>query len=212
MIAVHGASAEKWEESDITIATTHQVLRYYRRFLLVVLDEADAFPYHNNPVLYRALARAVHQAGKLLYLSATPPRYLQKRLVSNDRSTRHGTAANPLFLPPTSFAGSLSRLSLPVPEVLTVRGLHKRVRANRAVPALTDAVQRSLEAGRQVFVFVPRIDDVEVVLAYLQKWLPSRAEHMAGVHAADLMREEKVLGFRQKRYTLMVTTTILERG
>ncbi|WHX30304.1 helicase-related protein [Brevibacillus agri] len=213
VIAVHGASAEKWEESDITIATTHQVLRYYRRFLLVVLDEADAFPYHNNPVLYRALARAVHQAGKLLYLSATPPRYLQKRLVSNDRSTRHGTAANPLFSAThVLLPGRYHGFPLPVPEVLTVRGLHKRVRANRAVPALTDAVQRSLEAGRQVFVFVPRIDDVEVVLAYLQKWLPSRAEHMAGVHAADLMREEKVLGFRQKRYTLMVTTTILERG
>lgn len=213
VIAVHGASAEKWEESDITIATTHQVLRYYRRFLLVVLDEADAFPYHNNPVLYRALARAVHQAGKLLYLSATPPRYLQKRLVSNARLTGRGAKTHPLFSAThVLLPGRYHGFPLPVPEIRTVRGLHKRVRANRAVPSLTEAVNRSLASERQVFVFVPRIDDVDVVLTYLQKWLPTHAEQMAGVHAADAMREEKVLGFRQKRYTLMVTTTILERG
>ncbi|MGN7469321.1 helicase-related protein [Brevibacillus sp. SAFN-007a] len=213
VIAVHGASAEKWEDSDITIATTHQVMRYYRRFALVVLDEADAFPYHNNPILYRALARAVHQAGKLLYLSATPPRYLQKRLVSNDRSTGPAAAAIPLFSAThVLLPGRYHGFPLPVPEVLTVRGLHKRVRSKQAISALTDAVLRSLEAGRQLFVFVPRIDDVEVVLAYLHKWLPAHAGQMAGVHAADPMREEKVLAFRQKRSTLMVTTTILERG
>lgn len=213
VIAVHGASAEKWEESDITIATTHQVMRYHRRFLLVVLDEADAFPYHNNLVLYRALARAAHETGKLLYLSATPPLYLQKRLVSNDRSKSASSAALPLasathVLLPGRYHGK----PLPVPEILTIKGLHKRVRTNRAVPQMTNAVKRSLDAERQVFVFVPRIDDVDVVLAYLQKAMPDRSEQMAGVHASDPLREEKVLAFRNSRYTLMVTTTILERG
>jgi competence protein ComFA len=44
VIAVHGSSKEKWEDSDITIATTHQVMRFFQRFFLVVLDEVDAFP------------------------------------------------------------------------------------------------------------------------------------------------------------------------
>lgn len=101
VIAVHGASAEKWEESDITIATTHQVMRYHRRFLLVVLDEADAFPYHNNPVLYRALARAVHETGKLLYLSATPRSICKngsfQTLVQNQQVPRHCRLLQPLM-------------------------------------------------------------------------------------------------------------------
>ena len=45
VIAVHGSSKEKWADSDIAIATTHQVMRYFQRFFLVVLDEVDAFPY-----------------------------------------------------------------------------------------------------------------------------------------------------------------------
>ncbi|MFS0555817.1 DEAD/DEAH box helicase [Brevibacillus sp. 179-C9.3 HS] len=213
VIAVHGSSSEKWEESDITIATTHQVMRYYRRFSLVVLDEADAFPYHNDPILYRALSRAVQKNGKLLYLSATPPRYLQKRLVRKIRPTATSSATIPLFsdthvLLPGRYHGA----ALPVPKIITVQGLHKCVQTNRAVVPFTEAVSASLEAERQVFVFVPRVDEVDRVLAYLQKWLPVHAGQMACVHAADPMREEKVLAFREKRYTVMVTTTILERG
>lgn len=213
VIAVHGSSAEKWEESDITIATTHQVMRYHSRFLLVVLDEVDAFPYHNDPVLYRALSRAVKKNGKLLYLSATPPGYLQKRLVRKEHSTLGSSGAIPLFsnthvLLPGRYHGA----ALPVPTILTVQGLHKRVQANRVVAPLIEAVSTSLNGDRQVFVFVPRVDEIDRVLSYLQKWLPAHSGEMAGVHAADSMREEKVLAFREKRYTIMVTTTILERG
>ncbi|UKL00720.1 DEAD/DEAH box helicase [Brevibacillus brevis] len=213
VIAVHGSSAEKWEKSDITIATTHQVMRYHRRFLLVVLDEADAFPYHNDPILYRALSRAVKKNGKLLYLSATPPEYLQKRLVRKGRSSLGSSGAIPLFsdthvLLPGRYHGA----ALPVPKILTVQGLHKRVQTNRAVAPLIDTVNNSLNEDRQVFVFVPRVDEIDRMLSYLQKWLPAHAGEMAGVHAADPLREEKVLAFREKRYTVMVTTTILERG
>ncbi|ATF15941.1 DNA/RNA helicase [Brevibacillus brevis X23] len=213
VIAVHGSSSEKWEESDITIATTHQVMRFHRRFLLVVLDEADAFPYHNDPVLYRALSRAVKKSGKLLYLSATPPGYLQKRLVRKGFSTLGSSGAIPLFsdthvLLPGRYHGA----TLPVPKILTVQGLHKRVQTNRIVAPFIEAVSSSLNEGRQVFVFVPRVDEIDRVLSYLQKWLPAHAGEMAGVHAADPIREEKVLAFREKCYTVMVTTTILERG
>ncbi|WJQ81133.1 DEAD/DEAH box helicase [Brevibacillus brevis] len=213
VIAVHGSSTEKWEESDITIATTHQVMRYYKRFSLVVLDEVDAFPYHNDPVLYRALSRAVESNGKLLYLSATPPKYLRKRLMEKASSTDNRSGVIPLFsekhvLLPGRYHGS----ALPVPKILTVRGLHKRIQASRPVYELIHALCRSLDADRQVFVFVPRVAEVERVLEYLQIWMPLHAAQMTSVHAADPMREEKVEAFRKKRFALMVTTTILERG
>ncbi|MED1873024.1 DEAD/DEAH box helicase [Brevibacillus borstelensis] len=206
VIAVHGSSTEKWEDSDITIATTHQVMRFYHRFPLVVLDEVDAFPYHNNPVLYRVVSRAVQPGGKILYLSATPPRYLQKRLVPK-RAQSHMHSRTHVLLP-----GRYHGSPLPVPLVCTVRGLHKHLSAGRSIRPLLETLAASLDGGRQVFVFVPRVDQVPVVLGYLQRRLPGYSQAMAGVHAADPEREEKVRLFRAKQLLVMVTTTILERG
>lgn len=215
VIAVHGSSLEKWEEADITIATTHQVMRYYQRFPLVVLDEVDAFPYHNNLVLERAVARAVKPEGKLLFLSATPPQYLQKRLVAERKEKLVLKRAKlPLLRSATHvlLPGRYHGSALPVPRIETIPGLHKRMRTNRPISPLLEIVRSTLAEGRQLFLFVPRIDDVERVLAYLTTFFPDLASQMAGVHAADPQRDEKVRSFREKRYRLMVTTTILERG
>ncbi|WNC14472.1 DEAD/DEAH box helicase [Brevibacillus brevis] len=214
VIAVHGSSPEKWEDAQITIATTHQVMRYYQRFPLVVLDEADAFPYHNNPMLYRAVARAVQRGEKLLYLSATPPRYLRKSLVVKTTGMLSPLFARPMLKSATHvlLPGRYHGHALPVPQVVTVQGLHKRLRTGRPITALLELVRRCLESERQLFLFVPRIEDVDRVVYYLASFFPDAAPSVAGVHAADPMREEKVRAFREKRYRLMVTTTILERG
>lgn len=212
VIAVHGSSKEKWMDSDIAIATTHQVMRYFQRFFLVVLDEVDAFPYHNNPVLYRALSRAVQSRGKILYLSATPPRYLQKKLVSKRRSLNGKVSYDLHSLTHVLLPGRYHGHELPIPQVRTVQGLIKHLKAGRAISPLMEMVRTSLAADRQVFLFVPRIEEVESILAYMKASLPEHAGIMAGVHAADPMREEKVLAFREKAIKLMVTTTILERG
>jgi len=212
VIAVHGSSKEKWEDCDIAIATTHQVMRFYQRFFLVVLDEVDAFPYHQNPVLYRAVAQAVKTGGKLLYLSATPPSYLQKKLVTREKSLV-GRSTVALFSPShVLLPGRYHGHALPVPQICTVSGLDKLLAAGRVIHPLYDMVKASLDAGRQVFVFVPRIEEVPRMLSYLQAVLPEYREGMAGVHASDPSREEKVMAFREKTVKLMVTTTILERG
>jgi len=217
VIAVHGSSREKWEDARITIATTHQVMRFCRRFFLVVVDEVDAFPYHNDPVLYRAVERAVKPQGKRLYLSATPPRDLQRRLVYGQAgagrrfSFQFGglklSSATHVLLP-----GRYHGRNLPVPRVCTVSGLYKRLNRQRPVPPLLAMVRQSLAADRQGFLFVPKIEQVQQLLAYMRAFFPEYAAMMEGVHAADDKREEKVLAFRQKTVRLMVTTTILERG
>ncbi len=198
VIAVHGSSPDKWEDGDIIIATTHQVMRYYRKFPLVVVDEVDAFPYHNNRTLYRAVSRAVMAEGKLLYLSATPPRYLQKGLV---RRTFFAPAlhSDTHVLLPKRYHGH----PLPVPRMIVTK---------KYMRPLLELIRTSFSQERQVFVFVPRVEMVEKVLGHLRSTLPEYAEVLEGVHAADPDREQKVLQFRAKRYRLLVTTTILERG
>lgn len=43
------------------IATTHQLLKFYQAFDLLIVDEVDAFPYVDNPVLYHAVEQAVQK-------------------------------------------------------------------------------------------------------------------------------------------------------
>jgi len=198
VIAVHGSSPDKWQDADIVIATTHQTMRYYRKFALVVVDEVDAFPYHRNEVLYRAVSRAVAADGKLLVLSATPPRYLQNRLVPRRFFTPQLYSSTHVLLP-KRYHGH----PLPVPVVKLTR------KPFRLLQALITA---SFAQERQVFVFVPYVEKVTEVLARLQELLPCHRDEMEGVHAADPERLQKVQLFREKRYRLLVTTTILERG
>ena len=51
VVTLYGGSEQRWEQGQITIATTHQLLRFHQAFDLVIIDEIDAFPYHNNPML-----------------------------------------------------------------------------------------------------------------------------------------------------------------
>lgn len=63
----------------LTVATTHQVLRFERAFDLVILDEVDAFPYRSSPMLQRAVERALRPGGHMVRMSATPSRGLIRR-------------------------------------------------------------------------------------------------------------------------------------
>lgn len=53
----------------------------------------NGFPFHNNPSLHHAVSRAVAPDGKLLYLSATPPRYLQKWIEADKKGDIEGKKA-----------------------------------------------------------------------------------------------------------------------
>ena len=74
LVTLYGGSEQRWEQGQITIATTHQLLRFHKAFDLVIIDEIDAFPYHNNPMLAYAAAKVCKPSGTNILLSATPPR------------------------------------------------------------------------------------------------------------------------------------------
>lgn len=44
LAVLYGGSAERWSDARLILATTHQLLRFYHSFDLVIIDELDAFP------------------------------------------------------------------------------------------------------------------------------------------------------------------------
>ena len=55
---------------DLTVCTMHQLYRYPHYFDFLIMDEIDAFPYKNNPLLKRLAMDSCD--GRRLMLTATP--------------------------------------------------------------------------------------------------------------------------------------------
>lgn len=195
--ALYGGSESRWETGDITLATTHQLMRFYRAFDLVIIDELDAFPYHNNPMLEFAAREVCRQGGRYVMLSATPPARLQK-------------AARQNKLPHVKVPVRYHRHPLPVPQRLALPPLEIMVKRGYIPGSLLRAMQTSVGRGAQVFVFVPKIALVEPLVRLLSAAFPAAA--VDGTSSKDEARSEKVAHFRGKKIDLLVTTTILERG
>ena len=64
IVKLHGESGETWLDGELVIATTHQLLRWYRTFDLIVVDEVDAFPYRHNRSLQAGVRRALKETGQ----------------------------------------------------------------------------------------------------------------------------------------------------
>ncbi|QGQ99902.1 DEAD/DEAH box helicase [Paenibacillus psychroresistens] len=197
VIALYGGSRQRWEQGEITLATTHQLLRFSQGFDLVILDELDAFPYHNNPMLEFAAQKACKPNGRFIYLSATPPPKLQKSAKRNR-------------LPHVRVPVRFHQHPLPVPKVLSIPPLRNWI-DKRQIPAkLLSRLEQSLERDAQLFLFVSQIRNVEPLVLLLRSYFQDK--EIQGTHSKDEERSEKVIEFRQTRIDLLVTTTILERG
>ncbi|GIP40979.1 hypothetical protein J31TS4_42590 [Paenibacillus sp. J31TS4] len=197
VVGLYGGSEERWESGDITLATTHQLLRFHQGFGLVIIDELDAFPYHNDPMLQYAAEQSVRPGGQFVFLSATPPAGLQ-------REARAG------HLPHVRVPVRFHRHPLPVPRCLGMKPLEQHLARRRLPAALRRELAVSLKRGAQIFLFVPKIKVVPAVVQLLRTMYPDII--IDGTSSQDEERAEKVIAFREGRIRLLVTTTILERG
>ncbi|WP_145947976.1 helicase-related protein [Paenibacillus sp. Y412MC10] len=197
IVTLYGGSAERWESGALTLATTHQLMRFYHAFDLVVIDELDAFPYHNDPMLAYAAQHACKTDGKFVYLSATPPRPLQ-------REVSRGTL--PHAKVPVRYHGH----PLPVPKRIAMRSVETCLRQPKLLGPLAAELRRSIDRGAQIFLFVSRIRHIGPLVEILRRQFKDIS--VEGTSSEDSERGEKVIAFRKKEIRLLVTTTILERG
>jgi competence protein ComFA len=205
---LHADSEEKLTYAQLTLATTHQVLRFYQHFDWAVIDEEDAFPYHHDEMLPHAVKRALKPDGKLIYLTATPGKSLLKRV-------QQGMPHFRLF---RRFHG----FPLSVPKVRYVGAWRYYVEKGVVITPLVHFVTHLMESNRYGYLFVPRREDTDKLASYMEQVLLPYIQanqksqrlsfSVAFVHAQIGNRAELVQQFREHKIRLLITTTILERG
>ncbi|MCH5462208.1 DNA/RNA helicase [Secundilactobacillus sp. HBUAS58055] len=194
---LYGEMDGSYDYCQLTICTTHQLLRFYHAFDVLVIDEVDAFPFAADPGLHYAAEQAKKETGALLYLTATPSRALlrqerQKKLTVSYLPARyHG---------------------YPLPEIrvkLTSRW-RQTLTKHRLSGGLNRALKQIVANQRRFLLFVPHVNDLSILESVLQRQFPTMS--MVTVHASDPDRHEKVQRMRDGQLDCLITTTILERG
>lgn len=194
---LHGRAKEAYHYRQLTICTTHQLLRFYHAFDLLIVDEVDAFPYACNAALLHATDQAVKPVAGLLLMSATPGKLLLQRV----RSHRLACSCLPL-----RYHGH------PLPEIRGQLLPHWRrsIQQGQLPPKVKQWIKQRLDQHQEFLLFIPHVADLGKVTSVLQAVF--KLPQVVGVHAADPDRLVKVQAMRDHRLPFLVTTTIMERG
>lgn len=201
---LYGKSRDREGTAQLIIATTHQLIRFKNAFDVMIIDEIDAFPYHNDEVLHYVTNRATKQISTKIYLTATPRQNLKNKLATNKLSH--------CFVP-IRYHGN----PLPVPKPISDYSLSKLLQQYELPKSFINWLDNRQRPDRQLLIFVPTIklaDQLYEAVAHqmLNKNMIAHRSAVANVHAEDPLREQKVQQFRQKKFQVLITTTILERG
>lgn len=191
----HGRINNEVNDEQFVICTTHQLLKYYQAFDLMIIDEVDSFPYVNSKILHFGAKNAVKKSGITFYLSATPTQELLEQAKNKNINI-------------SKLKRRFHQGLLPVPkEQLFLRPFIKNKKLH---PRLKKKINRAYLQGHPLLVFVPRISEISLYVQVIKQL--NTELRVAGVHAQDKQRIDKVAEFRQGKIDVLVTTTILERG
>ncbi|GFH42606.1 helicase [Lactococcus hodotermopsidis] len=186
-ISLLHADSEPYFRTPLVISTTHQLLRFREAFDLLIIDEVDAFPFADNDALYFAAEHARKITSTLIYLTATSTDKLDK-LVKSGELTKVALSrrfhGNPLVVPQTFFSDS---------EKIICRHLKK---------------QR--KTGFPLLIFAPVIAFGQSFSERLTRHFPD--EQIGFVASTTENRADIIEEFRQGKLSILVSTTILERG
>ena len=175
----------KETDADLIVCTTHQLYRYPYGFDLLILDELDAFPYVNNEVLQSLSKQACK--GQRLLLSATPDEK------SKEDIENHQMEMVCLFERP-------HKHPLCVPKVFV---LPKSIQ----IIYLFFLILKFKKEKKQVLVFVPKKSDciwMKILLSFVTK--------VRYIHSSVKDKDACMKDFKDKKFNVLVTTTLLERG
>ncbi len=193
--ALH-AEAKDDAGAHLVVSTIHQLIRYREEFDWIVLDEADAFPYRDDPLLHRLLRKALRPVGRLFLLSATTSPEMAAS-VRRGEFRRFGLSAR--------FHGH----AWDEPRCVRVPGLAAAILSESRLPTelLAWLAPRKTDE-KKTLLFVPSVRFGDTLCALLNRsGFPSTSLSSRTGYRQGILR-----GFREGEWNFLVTTTLLERG
>ena len=193
---LHGES-EPYFRTPLVIATTHQLLKFYKAFDLLIIDEVNAFPYVDNPVLYKATQNAIKKEGNTLYLTATSTDELDKKVKKTEVSR---------YSLPRRFHGN----PLVVPEIKWVSKIRQKIEKGKIPHDLLQLIKQQRQTTYPLILFVSEIELGKQLKDILTKYFPKGKLGFVSSKTEDRLRI--VEEFRNREVSILISTTILERG
>ena len=197
IMLLHGKQTEAYRFTSLVLCTTHQLLRFYRAFDVLIIDEVDSFPFVGNHSLAYGVKQALKKKSSLIYLTATPTAELKRQMSS--KKLTYG------ILP-----ARFHRKALPVPQKIWIWNWYQQINEKKIPLSLKKLLKKQFLANRDTLLFCPNILLMKQLTILLKKLFPKK--HIDCVSAEDPERIKKVINMRNKKYHLLLTTTILERG
>lgn len=199
--ALYGGSGNRYPDVPLTIATTHQCLRFYRNFDLIILDEGDAFPYQGSSILHFAVWRSLKPGGKIVIMTATPDQNLIAKTVSGKMpfitipARPHG---KPLIEP------ELIKENFSLPSIPGSKW--------EPAPLVKQFLLDVKTNNRKGLVFLPTIKQIEIVGNLLIQWAGRHGIKGTVIHSQVRDRELIKTQLLDGAMDFLVASTVLERG
>lgn len=170
------------DDGDLIVCTMHQLYRYTSTFDLLIMDEVDAFPYKNNEVLENI---AMHSCkGVKVYLTATPTEKMLEEVQENKLKMIE------LFMRPHGHELVVPKIIL-IPFFMQILFMYIHLQKYQ----------------RQWLIFLPTISQVNAFTKIFSYIIPCK-----GITSKTTNSEEILEQFKNKQFSVLFTSTILERG
>ena len=183
VIAIYGGHTSQ-KEGDIVLLTMHQIYRYPHYFDLLIADEIDAFPFHNEPMLHHFFLSS--RRGPMVLMSATPTHEFDTYVLEK----------NHLFLE-RRFHG----FPIPIPKVQILNDIQKK-------RFLIQKLKQYEKEKKPCFIFVSSKSLAEDLYDILHIFIKKGAY----VHSSRKERSTLIESLKKGVLHYLITTSILERG
>lgn len=194
---LYGDQTVPYQYSPFVICTTHQLLRFYHAFDVLIIDEVDAFPLVNNSMLQYGINHCKKQEAAVIYLTATPG----KKLLN---TTKTGEIEEVIL--PSRYHG----FPLPSPRLIWQWRWREVLLSHFNLSKVYTLLESEVKQNRRLLIFCPNILWMHRFEQVLMKYFPHK--NISAVYSADSQRNAKVTNMRAGTIDWLLTTTILERG
>lgn len=191
---LHGGSQDTYTLEPFTVLTIQQLIRFRHCFDAIFIDEVDAYPYTDDPMLAHFVNQALQKDGRKIYLTATLTKNLQQQ-----RQEEHWR----VYELPVRY----HLQPLPVPSYQWLFRSYRYLQRQR-LPYVVKKLLR--KRARRVLFFFPNIQQMKEWLLLLKHF--DKELQLASVSSLDEQRDEKVAAMHAGKYAILLTTMILERG